>query len=68
MAEADVFDIELQHNGQKNNSDSDEEPLEIEEVTVLIVPYQSCVIARLTAYFNVCPPVLHFYFRLKTSC
>lgn len=37
MAEADVFDIEIQNNdaangGQKNNSDSDDEPLEIGEV------------------------------------
>lgn len=36
MAEVDVFDIELHHNeisnGQKNNSDSDDELLEIEEV------------------------------------
>lgn len=39
MAEVDVFDIELQNNEtsnrQKNNSDSDEEPLEIEEVKSL---------------------------------
>lgn len=37
MAEADVFDIEIQNNdttnsNQKTNSDSDEEPLEIQEV------------------------------------
>lgn len=37
MAEVDVFDIELHHNdtpnvGPKNNSDSDDELLEIEEV------------------------------------
>lgn len=36
MAEVDVFDIEIHHNetlnGQKNNSDSDDELLEIEEV------------------------------------
>lgn len=32
MAEADVFDIELQNNGQKTNSDSEDEVLEIEEV------------------------------------
>lgn len=40
MAEVDVFDIELQNNetsnpGQKNNSDSDEELLEIEEVKII---------------------------------
>lgn len=40
MAEVDVFDIELQNNdkpnkGQKNNSDSDDELLEIEEVILI---------------------------------
>lgn len=39
MAEVDVFDIELQNNetpdkGPKNNSDSDDELLEIEEVII----------------------------------
>lgn len=41
MAEVDVFDIELQNSdtpnnkGQKNNSDSDDELLEIEEVMLI---------------------------------
>lgn len=46
MAEADVFDIELQHNEQKNNSDSEEEPLEIEEVSADLSIYAlRCAIA-----------------------
>lgn len=52
MAEADVFDIEIQNNdtsnsNQKTNSDSDEEPLEIQEVK-----HKSTYILRCLSFDN----------------
>jgi hypothetical protein len=57
MAEAVVFDLELQNNeaqpanGPKNNSDSDDEVLEIEEVRYYYYYYYLYVLFYITILF-----------------